>query len=84
MKFKSLDGNKVSFIKDDSHGWIQFKGTDLCMDVRCKCGHVSHIDGQFIYVLECCVCGAKYELNGFIQLIERDESEIDVEIHKSF
>lgn len=25
-------------------GFIQWKGTDVCMDVYCKCGYHSHID----------------------------------------
>ena len=24
--------------KDKPHGWIQWKGTGVCMDVHCKCG----------------------------------------------
>jgi hypothetical protein len=35
----------------DPHGWIQFKGTKLCMDVYCKCGTHTHIDGEFVYYL---------------------------------
>jgi hypothetical protein len=29
------------------HGWIQWKGTNVCMDVYCACGHHSHIDAKF-------------------------------------
>lgn len=66
--------NKV--IKTGPHGWIQFKGTELCMDVHCKCGELTHIDGMFVYFIKCGNCGAVYELNGHIELIERtDEPE---------
>jgi len=55
----------------DSHGWIQFKGTNLCMDVYCKkCGHHSHIDATFAYYVQCPKCQSIYELNGHIQLID--------------
>ncbi len=30
-----------------SHGWLQWKGTDACMDIHCKCGTLSHIDADF-------------------------------------
>lgn len=72
MEYLSLgetSANKV--IKANAHGWIQFKGTDLCMDVRCKCGERTHIDGMFVYFIKCGNCGAVYELNGHIELIER-------------
>ena len=63
--------NKV--IKSGPHGWIQFKGTELCMDVHCKCGEMTHIDGMFVYFIKCGHCGAIYELNGHIELIERTD-----------
>ena len=33
------------------HGWIQWKGTDACMDIRCECGALHHFDGYFGYTL---------------------------------
>ena len=84
MSWKSLETKEFALnAKTDPHGWIQWKGTDVCMDVHCKCGHHSHIDGDFIYFLECPKCGTVYELNGHIQLIERNREEIDFPIHKA-
>jgi len=54
-------------------GWIQWKGTDVCMDVRCKCGKLSHLDAEFAYHVECPHCGAVYLCNPNIQLIEVEE-----------
>lgn len=54
----------------EPHGWIQWKGTDVCMDVRCKCGHSSHIDGYFAYSVKCPVCGTCYACNGHIEFVE--------------
>jgi hypothetical protein len=51
------------------HGWIQWKGTDVCMDVYCKCGHHSHIDSDFTYHIKCSNCGQVYECDGHINLI---------------
>lgn len=52
------------------NGWIQWKGTNVCMDVYCKCGHHSHIDADFAYHVKCPACGTVYMCNGHIELIE--------------
>ena len=57
----------------EPHGWIQWKGTDVCMDVYCQCGHHSHIDADFVYYVKCPSCGAVYMCNGHIELIKIDE-----------
>lgn len=62
-------------LKDIPHGWIQWKGTDVCMDVHCKCGHLGHVDGDFMYEIQCENCGTKYSLNGHIELVEIEEAE---------
>lgn len=54
----------------DPHGWLQWKGTDVCMDLHCKCGKLSHVDGMFMYNVKCCECGTVYMCNGHIELIE--------------
>lgn len=48
---------------DAPHGWIQWKGTDVCMDFRCSCGVSTHLDADFAYAIECDACGATYEMN---------------------
>lgn len=52
------------------HGWILWKGTNVCMDVYCKCGEHSHIDAEFAYHVKCPACGTVYFCNGHIELIE--------------
>ena len=52
------------------HGWVQWKGTDVCMDVHCSCGCMSHIDAAFAYYVECPECSKKYACNGHIELVE--------------
>ena len=47
------------------HGWIQWKGTDVCMDTHCVCGHHGHIDAPFAYYYRC-VCGRVYEIDGHV------------------
>jgi len=52
------------------HGSIQWKGTEVCMDINCICGHQSHIDAEFLYYVQCPECKKVYSLNGHIELIE--------------
>jgi len=55
---------------DVPHGWVQWKGTSVCMDVYCKCGNQSHIDNDFVYNWQCPYCGTVYMCNGHIEMIE--------------
>ncbi len=75
-----MDGKKAK-TKDDAweiqetfegkpHGWVQWKGTDVCMDVNCKCGEHTHVDGWMAYHVKCLKCGTVYMCNGHIELIE--------------
>ena len=52
------------------HGWIQWKGTNACMDVHCKCGELFHIDSLFAYHVKCPHCGTVFMCNGHIEIIE--------------
>lgn len=56
--------------EDVPHGWIQWKGTNVCMDVHCECGETSHLDAEFAYHVQCPHCGRVYFCNGHIELIE--------------
>jgi len=58
---------------DIAHGWIQWKGTEVCMDIHCDCGELTHVDGDFAYVIICGACGKKYFVNGHVELIEIEE-----------
>lgn len=52
------------------HGWVQWKGTEVCMDVYCECGHHSHVDAAFTYHIKCPKCGIVYFCNGHIEFIK--------------
>jgi hypothetical protein len=58
------------------HGWIQWKGTSVCMDVFCSCGASLHVDGYFAYFLRCPVCKTVFECNGHVQLVPRTEEDV--------
>lgn len=58
------------------HGWIQWKGTDVCMDFRCPCGAPTHVDASFVYFVRCSGCRKVYELSGFVEAREVPSSEM--------
>jgi len=59
------------------HGWVQWKGTDVCADIYCVCGHHGHVDGDFVYSVRCPECGRIYALNGHIELVEATPEEAE-------
>lgn len=54
----------------EAHGWIQWKGTNVCIDLHCKCGLMGHFDGTFLYFVECPECHRTYALGQNVKLIE--------------
>lgn len=60
----------------EAHGWVQWKGTDVCVDVHCKCGQSGHVDGYFFYYYICSNCGTRYALGQHVKLIELTEDEV--------
>jgi hypothetical protein len=65
--FKAWDRDNP---EGEAHGWIQWKGTNVCMDVHCKCGAHGHIDAEFAYFIKCAHCGRIYATGQNIKLIE--------------
>ena len=42
--------------------YIQWKGTDVCMDFHCECGSRYHFDGEFAYTVKCPKCSTVWEM----------------------
>ncbi len=57
------------------HGWIQWKGTDVCMDIHCTCGHMGHVDADFFYYYQCPNCDARYAVGQNIMLVPLTEQQ---------
>ncbi len=77
-EFPSNDIKKIIIdLEKDPHGWIQWKGTNVCCDIWCKCGWQFHVDEEFMYHVKCSKCGTVYECNGHFALHEIDEADID-------
>lgn len=50
--------------------FIQWKGTDVDMDLKCNCGVTSRVTGYLAYNIKCCVCGTIYKSSHKIELTE--------------
>jgi hypothetical protein len=50
--------------------FIQWKGTDVCMDLICPCGASHHFDMGFLYAYRCPACGKTYELGTEVTVTE--------------
>jgi hypothetical protein len=50
-------------------GRIQWKGTSVCIDVTCGCGHDAHLDAEFAYYWKCSQCGRVWALDPHVALI---------------
>lgn len=68
-EFPSLEDNPFA---GQPSGWVQWKGTNVCMDVHCACGAHTHIDAEFCYHIKCSACGQVYEVGGNVKLYPLD------------
>lgn len=50
-------------------GWIQWKGTDVCIDLHCTCGTHGHVDRGFFYFYRCHGCGQCFAVGSHVRLI---------------
>ena len=66
----------TQFTENEAHGWIQWKGTTVCMDVQCSCGANGHVDAEFFYRYECSKCGAKHAVGQNVKLIRLNDEQI--------
>jgi hypothetical protein len=60
---------------DRPSAFIQWKGTDVCMDCFCSCGKRFHIDHDFAYAVQCRHCGKRFEMSAMIEMREIPSDE---------
>lgn len=65
-------------VGSEARMFIQWKGTNVCLDFWCACGEAGHYDGDFAYHLKCPTCGQVYEMG--TQVIAR---KVDGDDHPS-
>ena len=57
--------------------YIQWKGTDVCMDVHCSCGAMGHVDADFTYYVQCGACKKVYAVCANVRLVEVSDELAD-------
>jgi hypothetical protein len=62
-------------VRSGPYGWIQWKGTDVCMDIFCSCGTHTHIDSDFTYTIQCGACGKFWAVCPEVRLVPLTEAE---------
>jgi hypothetical protein len=67
----------------ESGGWIQWKGTEVCIDLHCVCGFDGHLDDSFLYRVHCPRCDRQFLVGQNIKLIEMTPEEIEASVHES-
>jgi len=80
MDFKTLYKRVESEepnIEGRSWGGIQWKGTDVCMDVYCECGCHGHVDGDFFYYYRCPGCKRLFAVGQRVHIIPLTEEETE-------
>lgn len=70
-------GTFDKFPGSDAEMFIQWKGTDVCLDFHCECGRHSHLEGRFGYVVECIGCGALYEMGTQVKARKMEDQEAE-------
>jgi hypothetical protein len=63
----------------DPYVFIQWKGTDACLDFHCRCGAFLHFDGDFAYNLRC-TCGIVWEMPYFLIPRERNDASTTADV----
>lgn len=80
--YKEIYGEDDAKFSGKPHGWIQCKGTGVCIDLHCECGQHGHVDAEFFYYYRCVTCGRTYAVGCNVTLIPLNESQVaEVEKH---
>lgn len=81
--FASKDTARTADAK--TTGWIQWKGTDICMDIHCECGYHGHLDAEFAHYYQCPRCSVVYHPQTTIAMEPVTGAYLDyVQEHHSF
>ncbi len=77
MNLKEFEAAEHERFRDKPHGWIQWKGTDVCIDLHCACGELLHADSEFLYGFKCLSCKRSYALGAHVALHELTAAETE-------
>lgn len=71
-----LDEIEKSKPKPDlARGFIQWKGTKVCMDWSFPCGYDEHLDVDFAYFIRCPSCKRVWKNQSVVWMEEADEDD---------
>lgn len=70
---KSRDADLAMIGEEPPSAYIQWKGTDVCMDVYCECGCSCHVHGEFVYMYRCPNCKATFVVGSRVRLYRMPE-----------
>lgn len=56
--------------EDGTHTFLQWQGTNVCMDFYCKCGDTMHFDNYSLFFVQCSACKTKYIMSTYVRAIE--------------
>lgn len=66
-------------VEPDPHTFIQWKGTNVCMDIYCPnptCKAHGHVDADFVYTLKCRHCNTVYQVGQEVKLTALTEDQV--------
>lgn len=84
----ALEKDELSSQQDegDGRGWVQWKGTNVCIDIHCPCGKVLHFDGSFFYFCQCPYCEKIFAVGQNVRLhavpSELEEQALELCFHR--
>ena len=73
------------YLTESPCGWIQWQGTDACIDFYCTCGAHMHADRDFLFHIKCSACDQVWEVGGHVKLYPLDhepENTITLVVNK--
>jgi hypothetical protein len=69
---------------EGTYVFLQWKGTDVCLDFHCVCGADGHFDGYFAYALRCAECGRVWSLPHSVALVEGSDNDVVKDVPKEY
>ena len=67
-------------LEDRNYAFLQWKGTQVCMDLYCVCGEQWHLDEDFTYAVRCPHCRRVFKVEPYVRIHEVPEDEVHSEI----
>ena len=70
------------FPNSDGRMFLQWKGSEVCIDFQCKCGGHWHFDGWFASPATCPLCYRKYDLGTQVKMVCINDDKLGEQLFK--